>query len=164
MPKTEWQAQDSGYSPAVEGPHNGCSQSHYFVPLCLPQRCWDSGFFPALRLSALLATCSASQVSFSLIGPGSQGSAFQWSFGTVLQCKQCLKKKVGIGRQVAFSLARTLPASVKVPQKAIPLFKTKGKSHMLYRPELEQWILSHMQIILSPGIRNTSKHISVNTL
>lgn len=76
MPKTEWQAQDSGYSPAVEGPHNGCSQSHYFVPLCLPQRCWDSGFFPALRLSALLATCSASQVSFSLIGPGSQGSAF----------------------------------------------------------------------------------------
>lgn len=45
-----------------------------------------------------------------------------------------------------------------------PAFQTKGKSRVLYRLELEHWILSHMQIILSLGIRNISKHISVNTL
>lgn len=50
-----------------------------------------------------------------------------------------------------------------VPQKAISAFKTKGKSHVLYRPKLEYWILSHMQIILSPGIKSTSKHVPINT-
>lgn len=74
-PKTEWQAQDSGYSPSVEGPHNGDSWSHCFIPLCLPQRYWDGAFFPALWLPALPAACPAFQVSFPLMGPGAQGSA-----------------------------------------------------------------------------------------
>lgn len=65
-----------------------------------------------------------------------------------------------------FLLSGAAPASAKVipiPQKAIPAFTTDGKSHVFYRPKLEHRILSHMQIILSPGIRNTSEHVSVNT-
>lgn len=80
-------------------------------------------------------------------------------------------KEACIGRQMAFLLSSSPKASAKVilvSQKLIPAFKTKGENHGLSsvscRPKLAHWILSHMQIIPSPGIRNTIKCISLNTL
>lgn len=159
MPKAAWQAQDSVYSfqqwkllmPLLLSPLPP-SEMLGWCPFPYPVVLWPASYLPCLP--GLIFTAGSRNPRLCLIAK---------PLGISL-CKQCLKKRLGLGRQVAFfSFKKPSVQIIPISQKAISAFKTEGKSHVLYRPKHEYWILSHMQIILSPGSKSISKHVPINT-
>lgn len=116
MPKTEWQTQDSGYSPLAADPRNGDSHFHCSFPLCLLQRRWDGAFFPALWLPALPPRSRYYRVRDPKVLPFSETS------GQYCSANNVSKRSWALAGRWLFLPLGTPPASAKVIPESNPCF------------------------------------------